>query len=105
MDRITVYSCSTLTHRVRDRITTIEGIEGPNGQLHKVQAAFVAELGPRCGFLFSGQSGRCRTPRRDRIRPWRRRVSRCPAISPCGAYDRYLKGVIRRRGKRKMAYE
>src|SRR6201986_719577 len=40
LDGTAVYSCTTLTHSVRDRkITTIEGIEGPDGKLHKVQAA------------------------------------------------------------------
>src|SRR5690606_25931567 len=44
------YSCSTLTHSVRDReVTTVEGLRGPNGELHPVQQAFVEELGPQCG--------------------------------------------------------
>ena len=43
IDDVATYSCSTLTHSVRGRkITTIEGIEGPNGELHKVQK-------PHCG--------------------------------------------------------
>src|SRR5271167_2122791 len=34
---VNVYSCTTLTHRVRgQKVTTIEGVEGPNGELHKV---------------------------------------------------------------------
>src|ERR1700757_4942909 len=42
VDGTAVYSCTTLTHSVRDRkIVTVEGIEGPDGKLHKVQAAFV----------------------------------------------------------------
>src|SRR5262249_10266462 len=37
IDDVAHYSCSTLTHAVRGRaITTIEGIEGPNGELHPV---------------------------------------------------------------------
>ena len=51
IDDVAIYSCSTLTHSVRGRkIITIEGIEGPNGELHKVQKAMVEELGPQCGF-------------------------------------------------------
>ena len=46
VDDVSTYSCSTLTHSVRGRkITTIEGIEGPNGELHKVQKAMITELG------------------------------------------------------------
>src|SRR5207237_6953808 len=36
------HSCSTLTHTLRGRkVTTIEGLEGPAGELHPVQKAFV----------------------------------------------------------------
>ena len=56
LDDTAVYSCSTLTHTVRKRnITTIEGLQGPNGELHPVQQAFVDELGPQCGFCTPGQ--------------------------------------------------
>ena len=56
IDGVSSYSCSTLTHSVRGRaITTIEGLEGPNGELHKVQQAMIDELGPQCGFCTLGQ--------------------------------------------------
>ena len=56
VDDLAIYSCSTLTHAVRGRkITTVEGLQGPNGELHKVQVAFVEELGPQCGFCTPGQ--------------------------------------------------
>ena len=59
MDGVTTYSCSTLTHSVRNRkIVTIEGIAGPNGGLHKVQQAMIDELGPQCGFCTPGPSRR-----------------------------------------------
>jgi aerobic-type carbon monoxide dehydrogenase small subunit (CoxS/CutS family) len=52
----TYYSCSTLTHSVRNRkLITVEGLRGPNGELHPVQQAFVDELGPQCGFCTPGQ--------------------------------------------------
>ena len=84
IDGITVYSCTTLTHSVRGRkITTIEGIEGPDGKLHQVQAAFVEELGPQCGFCTQRPGdGGCRAaeaqsaPDASKRRAWR-----CPAIS------------------------
>src|ERR687892_1596937 len=51
IDDVAHYSCSTLTHRVRDRaVTTVEGLQGAGGELHPVQQAFVEELGPQCGF-------------------------------------------------------
>ena len=54
-DGTTIYSCTTLTHAVADKkITTIEGI-AKNGELHPVQKAFIAEIGPQCGFCTPGQ--------------------------------------------------
>ena len=34
---------------------TIEGLEGPNGELQPVQQAMIDELGPQCGFCTPGQ--------------------------------------------------
>jgi len=55
-DRAECGACSTLTHSVRSRkVLTIEGIRGPNGELHPVQQAFVDELSPQCSFCTPGQ--------------------------------------------------
>jgi aerobic-type carbon monoxide dehydrogenase small subunit (CoxS/CutS family) len=49
------YACSVLTHQARTRqITTIEGLEGPNGELHPVQQAVVDEAGFQCAFCAPG---------------------------------------------------
>src|SRR5207302_561290 len=49
------YSCSILTHTVRDKkITTIEGLEKADGTLHPVQQAVVDEQGFQCAFCMSG---------------------------------------------------
>ena len=49
------YSCTILTHRIRDRdVTTVEGLEGSSGELHPVQQAFIDELSPQCGFCTPG---------------------------------------------------
>ena len=102
MDGIAVYSCSTLTHSVRDRkITTIEGIEGPNGKLHKVQAAFVTELGPQCGFCTSGQVMSAVALLEHNPHPTveEARLAMSGNLCRCGAYDHYLKGVMRAAGE------
>ena len=98
IDGITVYSCTTLTHSVRGRkITTIEGIEGPDGKLHKVQAAFVAELGPQCGFCTSGQVMAAVALLDHNPHPTveEARLAMSGNLCRCGAYDHYLKGVMR----------
>jgi aerobic-type carbon monoxide dehydrogenase small subunit (CoxS/CutS family) len=102
MDGVTVYSCSTLTHSVRGRkITTIEGIEGPNGKLHKVQAAFVEELGPQCGFCTSGQVMAAVALLEQNPHPSveEARLAMSGNLCRCGAYDHYLKGVMRAAGE------
>src|SRR5204863_2744120 len=46
IDDVPHYSCSVLTHTVRDRkIQTIEGLERPDGTLHPVQQAVLDEQG------------------------------------------------------------
>ncbi len=97
IDDVATYSCSTLTHSVRGRkITTVEGVEGPNGELHKVQKAMISELGPQCGFCTPGQVvsavallKRNPTPT---IEEARRGMS--GNLCRCGAYDHYLKAVM-----------
>ena len=55
IDGVNRYSCSTLTHSVRSQqITTIEGLESPNGRLHPVQQAVVDEGGFQCAFCAPG---------------------------------------------------
>jgi aerobic-type carbon monoxide dehydrogenase small subunit (CoxS/CutS family) len=49
------YACSLLTHQVRGReVTTIEGLEGPDGKLHPVQQAVWDEAGFQCAFCAPG---------------------------------------------------
>jgi aerobic-type carbon monoxide dehydrogenase small subunit (CoxS/CutS family) len=55
IDDVPHYSCSILTHTVRDRkVVTIEGLESPDGKLHPVQQAVVDEQGFQCAFCMSG---------------------------------------------------
>jgi aerobic-type carbon monoxide dehydrogenase small subunit (CoxS/CutS family) len=98
IDDVASYACSTLTHRVRGRrITTIEGLEGPHGELHKVQKAFIAELAPQCGYCTPGQVMAAvsllkanPTPTVEEVR-----LAMSGNLCRCGAYDHYLKGVMR----------
>ncbi len=98
VDDVTVYSCTTLTHRVRGKkITTIEGVEGPNGELHKVQKAFIEELGPQCGFCTPGQVMSAVALLKANPKPTvdEARLAMSGNLCRCGAYDHYLKGVMR----------
>jgi aerobic-type carbon monoxide dehydrogenase small subunit (CoxS/CutS family) len=98
LDDIASYSCSTLTHNVRGRkIVTIEGIEGPNGELHPVQKAMVQELGPQCGFCTSGQVISAVALLKHNPKPTveEARIAMSGNLCRCGAYDHYLKAVMR----------
>jgi aerobic-type carbon monoxide dehydrogenase small subunit (CoxS/CutS family) len=103
IDDVNYYSCTTLTHRVRDReVTTVEGLVGPNGVLHPVQQAFVDELGPQCGFCTPGQVMSAVALLRRNPSPTREEAREAMAgnLCRCGAYHHYLNGVMRAAGAR-----
>src|ERR1700692_641229 len=55
LDDVPHYSCSVLTHTVRDRkVVTIEGLASADGTLHPVQQGVVEEQGFQCAFCLSG---------------------------------------------------
>src|ERR1700693_896712 len=55
LDDVPHYSCSVLTHTVRDRkVLTIEGLADPDGTLHPVQQGIIDEQGFQCAFCMSG---------------------------------------------------
>ncbi len=97
-DGVTIYSCSTLTHRVRDReIITVEGVSGTDGTLHPVQQAFIDEIGPQCGFCTPGQvvSAVALLNRNPKPTLDEARLALSGNICRCGAYDHYLRGVMK----------
>lgn len=98
MDDVAHYACSMLTHRVRGReITTVEGLESEDGQLHPVQRAFIDELAPQCGFCTPGQVMSAVALLRHNPNPTREEARSAMAgnLCRCGAYDHYLNGVMR----------
>lgn len=55
IDDVPHYSCSILTHTVRDRkVVTIEGLASSDGTLHPVQQGVIDEQGFQCAFCMSG---------------------------------------------------
>jgi aerobic-type carbon monoxide dehydrogenase small subunit (CoxS/CutS family) len=101
IDGTTYYSCSTLTHSVRGRkVVTVEGLRGPNGELHPVQQAFVDELAPQCGFCTPGQVVAAVALLQKNPQPTREEARQALAgnLCRCGAYDNYLNAVMRAAG-------
>jgi aerobic-type carbon monoxide dehydrogenase small subunit (CoxS/CutS family) len=98
IDDVPHHSCSTLTHALRGRkVTTIEGLEGSNGELHPVQRAFVEELSPQCGFCTPGQIMSAVALLKANPHPTREEARHAMSgnLCRCGAYDHYLNGVMR----------
>src|SRR6202795_4879258 len=55
IDDIPHYSCSVLTHTVRDKkVLTIEGLASSDGTLHPVQQGVIDEQGFQCAFCMPG---------------------------------------------------
>src|SRR5882762_3877407 len=98
IDDVPHHSCSTLTHALRGRkVATIEGLEGPNGELHPMQKAFVEELAPQCGFCTPGQIMSAVALLKVNPKPTRdeARLALSGNLCRCGAYDNYLNAVMR----------
>ena len=55
VDDVPQYSCSMLTHTVRNKkILTIEGLAAADGTLHPVQQGIIDKQGFQCAFCMSG---------------------------------------------------
>lgn len=50
-----ILACLTLAASVREPVTTIEGLTGPDGALHPMQQAFIDHDGFQCGYCTPGQ--------------------------------------------------
>lgn len=97
-DDTAIYACSTLTHRVRNQsITTVEGVQAADGSLHPVQQAFIDEIGPQCGFCTPGQVVTAVAFLQKNPNPTvdEARLAMSGNLCRCGAYDHYLKGVMK----------
>ena len=97
-DDRTIYSCSTLTHRMRGKeIVTVEGIAAADGTLHPVQQAFIDELAPQCGFCTPGQvvAGVALLKSNPNPTEEEARVAMSGNLCRCGAYEHYLRGVMK----------
>ena len=101
-DGTAIYACSTLTHRVRGKdIVTVEGIAAADGTLHPVQQAFIDEIGPQCGLCTPGQVVAAVALLKKNPNPTvdEARLAMSGNLCRCGAYDHYLRGVMKAAGR------
>jgi len=102
IDGVPNYSCSVLTHNVKDKaVISIEGVKSANGTLHAVQQAFITEISPQCGFCTPGQVMSAVALLNSNPSPTREevRAGLSGNLCRCGAYEHYINGVLRASGQ------
>jgi isoquinoline 1-oxidoreductase alpha subunit len=76
-------------------IVTIEGLAGADGKLHPVQAAWVAEDVPQCGYCQSGQIMAAVALLKDKPNPTDEDINGITNICRCGTYVRIRRAIHR----------
>jgi isoquinoline 1-oxidoreductase alpha subunit len=76
-------------------ITTIEGLAGPDGKLHPVQAAWIAEDVPQCGYCQSGQIMAAAALLKEKPAPTDADINGITNICRCGTYIRIRRAIHR----------
>ena len=98
IDDVPHYSCSILTHTVRERkIQTIEGLERPDGTLHPVQQAVLDEQGFQCAFCMSGFIMSTVGFLKTNPKPTREELAHGISgnLCRCADYDKILRSMMR----------
>tara|TARA_B100002049_G_C16061472_1_gene368224 strand:- start:1076 stop:1567 length:492 start_codon:yes stop_codon:yes gene_type:complete len=96
LDGVAIRSCVIPISAVGDKkITTIEGINSSDGELHPVQAAWISEQVPQCGYCQSGQIMSATALLSRNSSPTDNDIDQAMSgnICRCGAYGRIRKGI------------
>jgi len=93
---VAMRSCSVPVSTAAGKdITTIEGLAGPDGKLHPVQAAWVAEDVPQCGYCQSGQIMAAAALLKEKPQPTDADIDGITNICRCGTYVRIRRAIHR----------
>jgi nicotinate dehydrogenase subunit A len=98
MDGESVPSCKLpVKVAARAKIVTLEGLVGPEGQLHKVQQAFVEEQAAQCGYCLNGMIMASVALLQQNPSPTAGEIREKLAINicRCGVHSRVIKAVKR----------
>lgn len=98
IDGVSHYGCSVLTNTVRDRsITTVEGLESPDGTLHPVQQAVIDEGGFQCAFCAPGFIMSMVALTNENPNPTREEAAEALSgnLCRCGDYNKILNSAMR----------
>lgn len=95
-DGVAVRSCSVPVSQASGKnITTIEGLS-PNG-LHPLQAAWIAEQVPQCGYCQTGQIMAAAALLAKNSQPTEDQIVQAMSgnLCRCGTYDRIRRAIVR----------
>jgi isoquinoline 1-oxidoreductase alpha subunit len=96
IDGVAMRSCSIPVSTAAGKdITTIEGLASPDGKLHPVQAAWVAEDVPQCGYCQSGQIMAAAALLKQKPNPTDADIDGITNICRCGTYIRIRRAIHR----------
>jgi len=96
LDGKPVRSCSTpISAAAGKSITTIEGIAGDDGTLHKVQQAWIEAQVPQCGYCQSGQIMAATALLEQNPNPTDAQIDAAMAgnVCRCGMYNRIRQAI------------
>jgi aerobic-type carbon monoxide dehydrogenase small subunit (CoxS/CutS family) len=98
IDDVPYYSCSTLTHTIRNKkVVTIEGLASADGTLHPVQQGIIDEQGFQCAFCMSGFVMSAVGFLKTNPNPTRAELANgiCGNLCRCQDYDKILTAMMR----------
>ncbi len=96
IDGVAMRSCSIPASTAAGKnITTIEGLASADGKLHPVQAAWVAEDVPQCGYCQSGQIMAAAALLKEKPNPTDADIDGITNICRCGTYVRIRRAIHR----------
>ncbi len=96
IDGVAMRSCSVTVETAAGKdITTIEGLASPDGKLHPIQAAWIAEDVPQCGYCQSGQIMAASALLKQKPNPTDADIDGITNICRCGTYIRIRRAIQR----------
>lgn len=97
-----IYGCTYMTRdAVGKEITTIEGLEDENGDLHPIQEAFIDNMGGQCAFCTPGMIMSGKSLLDDNGDPSRDEVKHALSgvLCRCGNYEQEIESVLDAAGR------
>jgi len=95
IDGVAMRSCGvTISEAAGKKIVTIEGLAGPDGALHKVQQAWIANDVPQCGYCQTGMIMAVAALLKDKPKPTDQDINEAITnICRCGTFQQVREAI------------